>query len=163
MNVILNANEIEFDNIQFLDKKNNIIMDGNFTKLIYSDSHLTVSGLYVYFPIHIKSIFKNTAFFDIHENSHILNEITDIENIILQHYTGIHKSHPPLTTVSVKKQLALGMIKLNSFTPPQFQDMNHFNLFSCQYDCVIKISGVWENKNTIGMTYKFLQCKPPLF
>jgi hypothetical protein len=191
-----------------------------------------MNGLYIYFPIHIKSIYKNIAFFDLNENKRCIEEILNIENEILMYFTKmgvIHTNYSqssgndmynakqkykekiniiykntedktqnyiaplsvetPMNTVihnynetfpsetetlpsetetlssetlqrrcnfsSIKKQLSTGMIKLNSFTNVKFTSEK--NIFNKDYKCVLKIAGIWENNNTIGITYKFLQ------
>ena len=168
MNIVLNIKDFNIDNIQLLDKKNNIVMEGNFTKLIYSDPFITMSGLYIYFQIHIKSVFKNTAFFYYNENKECIHEILEIEKNILQYYKEISNTHTikPLVFSSIKKQFMTGVIKLNSFTNGQFEDSHPFSevnkpstIFHEDYKCLLKISGIWENNGTIGITYKILQSK----
>jgi|688.fasta_scaffold01837_2 hypothetical protein len=149
MNILLTTKDLCIDNVQFLDTKDNIIMDGNFTKLVYADPLITMNGLYIYFPILLKSVHKNIAFFDVNENRTLLKEIFDIEKNILQYYKEIYDK-TELEISSIKTQFMTGMIKLNSFTK--------LNTFSHENKCVIKISGIWENKNTIGITCKYIQC-----
>jgi hypothetical protein len=129
-------------------------MEGFFTKLIYSDSFITMSGLYIHFPIHIKSIFKQTAFFDMTENKETIDEIVELEKNILNYYRERQKNKN-VAVSSVKKQFMTGMVKLNYFA----SDTNS-NMFQMDNKCIIKISGIWENNDTIGLAYKFLQYKP---
>ena len=58
MNISIDIENIVLPNIYFLDKKRNIIMDGNFTKIIYSNDWFTMNGLYILFPIEVISIEK---------------------------------------------------------------------------------------------------------
>ena len=155
MNIVLQKEDVNIDNIQFLDKKENIIMEnGFFTKLIYSDSYMTMSGLYLYFPIRLKSIFQNKAFFDYSENAELIRSILLVEQNIIQYYKNIY--HTTYSTfLSINKQFSTGKFKLNSFH--NFYE-NKENGFSIYKPCIIKISGIWENSETMGITYKFLQC-----
>jgi hypothetical protein len=147
MNIILNDEDINVDHIQFLHKKNNMVMEGDFTKIIYSDELITMNGIYLSFPIQIKSIYKNTAFFEnLPENMECIQRIIDFENKILQHYSDRHSAYQ-IVFSSIKKQFMTNTIKLHSF--------HHIH-----NECIIKISGIWENNNTIGMTYKFIQVGP---
>ena len=43
-------NQFDIKNIGFLESKKNIIFDGKFTKLIYSDNYLTMNGIFFKFP-----------------------------------------------------------------------------------------------------------------
>ena len=58
MNIILGISQIEIKNIMFLETKKNIIIDGNFTKLIYADNNVSVNGIFVTFPILASGIDK---------------------------------------------------------------------------------------------------------
>ena len=40
--------ELEVENISFLDTKKNNIIDGNFTKIIYNDEFTTLNGIFIY-------------------------------------------------------------------------------------------------------------------
>jgi hypothetical protein len=157
MNIVLDIKNIDppllIDNIQYLDTKKNIIMEGNFTKIIYSDENITINGLYIYFPFTIKSIYNYKAYFDSNENRESINKILEIEKNLLQHYREIY-GKKGLVFSSILAQFNTGFIKLNSFNTTDFVNEN---IFKIQYNCVLKISGVWEKNETIGMNYKFLQ------
>jgi hypothetical protein len=161
MNVVLDVKNIDIENIQFLNKTDNIIMDGFFTKLIYSDSNITMSGLYIHFPICIKYINNNIAFFDLNENKECIQEILEMEKNILQYYKEFHSLNNNLFFSSIKKQFFTGMIKLNSFTIFDREKGNP--TFHPNNPCVLKISGIWENNGIIGITYKFLQSRGTTF
>jgi hypothetical protein len=61
MNIlVLPTNEIIPEYIYFLDSKNNILMDGFFTKLIYTDEWFTMNGLYINLPIEMQGIDTKT-------------------------------------------------------------------------------------------------------
>jgi hypothetical protein len=51
MNVIISIQDFMIENTFFLETKKNILMDGNFTKIIYSDELVTLNGIYLLFPI----------------------------------------------------------------------------------------------------------------
>ena len=42
-----------YDNIRYLYPKKNTIMDGEFTKILYSKEYVTMNGLYLYIPFTI--------------------------------------------------------------------------------------------------------------
>ena len=51
MNLACNISDFEIDNTCFLDIKKNIIIDGTFTKLVYSTTNVIFNGIYLLFPI----------------------------------------------------------------------------------------------------------------
>ena len=74
MNLLFNISQININNIIFSDSKKNIIMNGNFTKMIYSDTIISTNGLYINFPIKICSV-------DINSNKYIVKfNILDLAN-----------------------------------------------------------------------------------
>jgi len=63
MNFTIDPASISIDdlmkNIRFLEKKQNIIMQGDFTKIMYSVDILTMNGIYLLFPITTLDMSKN--------------------------------------------------------------------------------------------------------
>lgn len=51
MNVVLDFNQINLKNVSFLDSKKNIILNGKFTRFMYTDDCMSMNGLYINFPI----------------------------------------------------------------------------------------------------------------
>jgi hypothetical protein len=239
MNIILDVNSVEIKNVSFLDSKKNIIVNGKFTRLMYSNSFLTMSGLYINFPINLQYInthdsnlfgisrtnnyiedilndspsHKNIVFFNVNNpnNVNIIKQICDLEYKLLNYYksefllsnTNNYKSF----SLILNKQLSIGKLKLykelnssvsnnlfeeinktphilfskNSSSclsllpppPPGFSTINYSGFYN-NSDCirfeeknktvsqkkmhiVLKISGIWETKDEIGLTYKFLE------
>lgn len=89
--------------------KNNVIDDGLFHKLLYSNKHFIMNGIYIY-------------------TNNITDKLETIENYIL--------SKIPNTEM---KEYSY---KINEFVK------------KISYPTLIKMSGVWENNTTIGVSYK---------
>jgi hypothetical protein len=53
MNVILNISDFSTEHVYFLDKKQNIVFDGVFTKIMFSNHLLLMNGVFFHFPIKI--------------------------------------------------------------------------------------------------------------
>ena len=49
MNVIFDINNYNVENVVFLETKKNMLMDGIFTKIIYSDENVSINGIYLSF------------------------------------------------------------------------------------------------------------------
>jgi len=216
MNIAFDIHEITIDNsIRFLDKRNNTIMEGDFTKLVYSDHCITLNGLYVHFPVHIASSpnlftpvpllthslavqsrdkerdketerdkerkvlppppgllypvdlsinsYKKSythpnklvvSFHPSHpKNASIMQDILLFEKSLIDYYKqymGCSKT----PTYSLKNQLLAGYMKFYRDTLT-----NTVSTVSSpeNVNYVIKISGVWETRDTVGLTYKLLE------
>lgn len=161
MNIVLNAHNIDIDNcIQFLDAKMNNIMDGKFTKMLYSDEYTSLNGLYVLCNLTRFTgipIYKNNFVFcpNTSTNYPIIQQMILLEKRIIllyKQYTGCNKKHIYL----LQNQLHSGTIKVYQENIIKF-DQLHSTHLSMNPIYVIKISGIWETSDTIGITYKFLE------
>lgn len=158
MTLVLNNGNINIENIHFLDSKKNIIIDGNFTKILYSDDDVSINGIYMVCPIIFnkedKSI-KSTLSFHIHNPSNIdfIKKMAHLENQILQYYNTTSITSKKINA-SLYAQLMSGKIKIYS---------NYIDIDSLQSVIILKISGVWETNYEIGITYKFLHSNNVFF
>ena len=55
MNILLDSLSFNIYNVFFLDKKKNTVIDGSFTKLVYSTNYFTMNGLYFTLPFLCKT------------------------------------------------------------------------------------------------------------
>jgi len=163
MNIIFELSQINLDNIIFSDSKKNAIMDGSFTKIIYSDECLSTNGLYINFPLQIQLVEtnanKHVFKFNIHQpaNSDIIQAISLIEQQILQFYKQFYKCDKPNTLI-LADHLNYGNIKINIIDSSNNEHSNVFQNVS-QKSLFIKISGIWETGESVGITYKFIEIK----
>ena len=153
MNLIFDISQINLDNMIFSDSKKNIIMDGSFTKIIYSNEFVSLNGIYIYFPIIIQSIeqcsTKQIIKYNIYvlSNSTIIKAFSLIETQILEVYKQFYKCDK-LSTLILHDHLTHGNIKIN------MSDSSPRN--STNKSLILKISGIWENSTHIGITYKII-------
>lgn len=154
MNVIIGIQDFMIENTFFLETKKNILMDGNFTKIIYSDELVTLNGIYLLFPIlnynTNRVINKKYIYFQINNNDNlqIIKELMVIENKILYYYKkNFCCSKQPSYILS--EQLRTGNIKI-------YKDATVINR-NLATNYIIKISGIWEDKSYFGITYKFIE------
>ena len=154
MNVlVLPTNEIIPEYIYFLDSKNNILMDGFFTKLIYTNEWFTMNGLYINLPIEIQGMdtkpytnsgSKQTIFFSVSQYSTLLHQLDLLEQHILSKYIPTDKT------------------KHKSFLIMQSLKLGYFRIFHSKENqkknvgFVLKISGIWENTTEYGVSYKIM-------
>jgi hypothetical protein len=119
--------------------KNNVIDNGNFIRVIYSNNNYVINVLYIVVPFSkLKKIYNNCYSID---DNLVCQKLCNIENSILNNYSSIKTKE-----FKLKEQLNQGYIKILNY-----KDNSNIIL--------IKISGVWEDKNKdkYGLTYKFIQ------
>jgi len=138
-----------------MDVKNNIIMEGNFSKIVYSNDLFTINGIYIDFPIKINSFNKvsnkNVMCFDVLTNMDIIQKLSNIEKNIIDCYKKHYNIDNKLSSNILCKQLQNGMLKYYS---------DDYGFYSKKIsDFYIKISGIWDNHNEIGITYKLIEYK----
>lgn len=156
MNISLDINRINIGNLFFLDTKRNIIMDGNFTKVLYSNEYFTMNGIYVIFPILVSNIEKNINknIMKIHpysvNNLSIIQDFAKLEVRILDYYKNTYRAKGKISNL-LSRQLYSGSLKL-------YKEFNyHFEPNNAPKQYIIKISGVWESNDEIGLTYKVIE------
>ena len=153
MNIALNIDDFHLNNIYFNEPiENTIIEDSKFIKLIYSNNDVVLNGLFLFLnikPIQKEVYFKKIKyFFDLNNNTQKLNKIFQIEESILNLYNN-NKNKKNI----IKDVLKSGILKLFPNYEDEIQnnrvtnDVNNF---------ILKISGIWENNEEIGITYKII-------
>jgi hypothetical protein len=160
MNLVLNINRFMIANTYFLETKRNIIVDGNFTKMIYSNDLFSMNGVYFLFPIDINSLDRIANKYIIkfnpygRKNQAVIKEFVKLELRVLEYYKQMYGCSCKIVN-SLSKQMFSGSMKtyrdysidLNNTT----EDTNKTARF------VLKVSGVWETKDDIGLTFKLFQ------
>lgn len=206
MNIVIDHNNIHMNNILFSEKKKNIIVDGTFSKIIYSNENFSTNGIYLYCPFNINANKKSTATEIIHSKSsqklhscvselgnfrtkHILRNqskrtleidlndssnyvffqtICNMEESILKYYK-YNQNVNKYSTFTLKNQLITGIINISNSDYDEVNDdgsggvlvepKNNFDdiiISDTGKKYILKISGVWETHNTVGITYKFI-------
>jgi predicted transposase YbfD/YdcC len=153
MNIAIDYNNFQIEYTSLLDSKKNIITtEGIFTKIIFSNKLFVMNGLFFYFPISVDNIISSNGRFFINfnpnskNNINVINSISKIENDILSFYKKTTLSNKNISYI-LSNQLSAGNIKV-------YKDSNEplNNISDKKY--ILKISGIWENNNDFGITYK---------
>jgi hypothetical protein len=154
MNILIHPNDFNLTNIYFLDKKTNIIMDGVFTKIVYSNSYMSMNGLYIYFPI--KNVMtnrinsKHVMHIDLISNKDFIQRFIEIEKQLLEYYI-LFLSHTDVSSKTICYTLK------NNFQNGHIKYYKEYDTCTKQSLFYIKISGIWENKTEIGITFKIIE------
>jgi hypothetical protein len=163
MIILLNLNDFTYimqtntpyivfnDYIRFADAKSNNLLDGEFTKILYSNENITLNGLYIDFPIIIrnhsnpdKDVSRLMYFsLDHPHNINMMQRLAILEKSLLDLYCEDRQIQKKLQC-SLKQQLFTGSVRIYRET--------------AKYDnkYIIKISGIWETQYKIGITYKVI-------
>lgn len=158
MNIFALSLEMYKENcFYFLDTKPNMIMDGIFTKIIFTHSCFTLNGVYFKFPIMHQSIEhvlnkQDYLYFEPSNklNIPILRLCKLMEKTILQCYSNYKGNFTRKTPIhSIAKQLNSGKCKI--------QLCNNHKMDKILKSLVIKISGIWETPTEYGITYKIME------
>ncbi len=149
MIIALDHKQYNKDYIMFSDKtKNNILSNGNFYRIFYSPATFCLNGIHLHFDLedtYLESYFnKIKCTFDKSKNSNIIEFIKKIERDIL----GIAPSEGKVAVYRIDEQLSQGFIKI--FSDEECKKVHVTNL-----QILLKISGVWTDSETYGITFRF--------
>jgi len=136
-------------------KKRNNIVEGDFSKIIYSTETFSQDGLYLICGLN-DIVVNNTNSSDIsikydivsnHMNSKIIQELANIEKQVLKTYMNVNSCKKKRSYV-LNNKLVNGKMKIYK--------SNTIPFISNNINVVIKISGIWETATDIGLAVKFL-------
>lgn len=154
MNIILDKDQFNLNNIFFMDKKKNLIIEGLFSKILLSTKGFTMNCIYLKLPIDNikieKNINKTIYSFNPHSQTNVLTilDISKVEYKLIEMYKKLHNLSKK-TSIKLSLQLYSGLLKLYDSKP------NNKNTDK-DYNFVVKISGIWETQYEIGITYKII-------
>ena len=142
MNILLDINDIYIENIFLMEKvRNTVLENSDFTKIIYSNEFIGLNGIYLkVFFINFKiENFNNKTKYNLNNESNniMIEKLCNIEKNILEFYNK-NLNHQ----YNLQKQLNNGIYKCV---------INDNKLF-----VTLKISGICENQNSCGLTFKFI-------
>ena len=133
MNIALSVKDITIDDIFFLDPiKNIIINNSKFIRIIYSNNLLTLNGIYLICNIDNK---------DKNNNHGLLLYIQSLEDNILNKFSK----------EKIKNYKIREYFNNNFINTDYTKDQEKYTKY------ILKISGIWDASNNIGLTFKFLK------
>jgi hypothetical protein len=129
--------QFEFKNICFLDSKKNMNMNGIFTKINYHINGLQLNGIYITYSL---QRFKA-------ENTIILQKLHRFELEIVEIYKRAQNIQKPV------------LFSLLPYLMAQSKNMelcDENTWFSNAQTNIVKISGIWEDENSVGINYRII-------
>ena len=113
MNAILEMTQVDDKNIIFYEPKNNMLVDGCYTKIMYSELFYTMDGLSIHFPVVQHFIHKNIMSYPmISNNITFIQFVKSLESVLLNLYSkefDIHKKKND----SLYSQMVTGKVKIH--------------------------------------------------
>ena len=151
MNLIQDIRYYNNKHIYFTKKVENTVLNNSyFSKIIFSDENVMLSGVFFYIQFVNFSIEKHDnkqkCIFDIKTNKNLLDYLINIESVILNKYS-CEKNKKYLMKEQIEKKF-IRIYNDNYHSMKKNNDKNN--------NIILKISGIWENINEIGITFKFL-------
>ena len=150
MNIVKKLDQYDENCVFFCEPiKNNIMNDGNFIRILYSNELFVLNGIYLIFSINSMNVEKYynkyKITFDKQANNDIIEQIRIIEENIIKKICIKNKT----PQFKIYEQLKNGNIKIFFEHKDDIITMN--NTF------LLKISGIWETQTSYGLTYKFIK------
>jgi len=147
MNVVDTIENFDINRIYFTDSQNNMVIDdGSFSKILVSYDDMVMNGIFL--QCHFNNTIVDKLEFNKYRiswdekyNQEILYKLKQIEIAILEKY----KNH---------KQLPMSSTFINNRSIRVFSEMDKLKSHN---NFLLRISGVWETRESFGITYKFLE------
>jgi hypothetical protein len=124
--------------------QNNIINESRYIRILYSTPNIVFNGIHVLINLSIDNIErqynKNILYYNIEKNTQAINNIKKIEKTILKKYNSMKTP-----SYNLSELMDGGVIRLFTDVTEKKKVMS----------IILKISGLWEDDKTYGVTYKF--------
>jgi hypothetical protein len=184
MNLVMDINDFNINSVLLLDSKKNMIMDGNFVRILYSDSFCSINGVYLLLPLSLDTrqlyVNHNEPVFGYAEecskqerlkNINVANKTTlklktsDLTNVnslnkmilIEKQLLEFYKQYmksEKTSSYSLRDQICNESLKLYRNQNAYLQNNTFLNKNITQH--ILKISGIWETSTHFGITYKII-------
>ncbi len=172
----LNEGNISLQNMYFMEAIKNKIIQGIFTRLIYSTPLFSINSIYYVFHLNVMHVehFYNKMMYNFNPNQDSLTKIKELETSILLLYESNmktkkevqYKIHNILNSGNLKifkdtKEESKYKMAMSPQTPTQqvsapLKKINYPVVFSKNVYLCLKIIGVWESNTEYGLIYKFI-------
>jgi hypothetical protein len=132
--------------------KNSVLQYNNFYKLIYSTNIVVLTSIFIIFELTHVSIENDSISFNKNNtNFEVFNKLIALEEYLLKllnsHKTKLYKFKEIYDNKTFR-------FVFNEFNEMLENNVNTINTKNNNF--VLKISGLWESKESIGLTFKFI-------
>ena len=144
-------NDIDTNSIIICDPiKNSAMQYSNFYKIVFSNEFISLNGLYIIFDLKKVHHNKDKLVFNYSDNKDAIDKIAYIEKYILDLiYSNKNRIYELLTYGNIK--YSYNDTPINVGNKIGYNNYNFTNK-----SIILKISGLWETKENIGVTFKLI-------
>uniref|UniRef100_A0A6C0I2W9 Uncharacterized protein n=1 Tax=viral metagenome TaxID=1070528 RepID=A0A6C0I2W9_9ZZZZ len=162
MNICLSLDQLFLPNVFFLDAKQNMIIHGKFTQLVYSDEFFSMNGLSITLPFvnwKMETVNNNQVKYLYFQQNNTINQdivkkILDLETLIIELYKRKTDCTKRVSNL-LRYQLSCGSLKIQKNYHSIHEKIDIQPISRRIY--IIKLSGVWESDEEVGITFKVLE------
>lgn len=156
MSLIFKTEDYDDNELYFIEPvKNNVKTNSFFSRIVYSNDIISLKNIYFSFTltnVSFKDQYLKTIIY-FNESSNDLQKLYEIEkdiiNKFIQYKQIYNKDINIQPTYCIKNQFKLNYIKI--FKNSAITDINYNST-----EILIKISGIWQTDNNVGITFKFI-------
>ena len=147
MNIVKKIDQYDERYVFFCEPiKNNVMNEGNFIRILYSNNCFTLNGIYLLITLNDitcdKYYTKYKCNFNPAVHKELINKLKMIEENLINKYNFVDK----IPQYKIFEQLVNGNIKISN----DIGTKSYCNL-------ILKISGIWETQDRYGLTFKFIK------
>jgi hypothetical protein len=166
-NIAMSMEQFDPACIWFKDVRKNTMMEGYFTKLLYTHEWMTLNGVVLLIPVHIlgtDTIFSGPQPYKkvVHYSCVYMHALWEIEREILEAYQQMFHCH--FKTPVFRLHFGSGGVANNIHKKTSKVGVSTFGSLRSNRVCKagdtvcleLKLVGVWETSTEIGLMYKFL-------
>ena len=154
MILVEDIHDVKVNNIVFNEGIRNSIIENNyFYKLKYSNDFMTLTNLFVGFDLDNIELIGDKLNFNYQNNSLLINKLIDLEKKILKNFYVNKECVYKLPDIFESEK-----IKVSSLEDYMKEEIKNLQKLENK-KLVLKISGIWESDDKIGLTYKFIILK----
>ena len=133
--------------------KNSAVQYNYFYKLLYSTNIMSLTSIFLLFELNNLSFENDKIKFDKSTlNNSVFNKLIELEeyvlNLIIDSKNKLYKLKELYENQFFKYSLSDDNENINNYN--QLKEVNNTTF-------IIKISGIWEAKDSIGLTFKFIK------
>jgi len=155
MSIIFKFPDYDENELFFVESvKNNVKSNSYFSRIIYSNYFMSLKNIYFTFTLkdvnYRDQYLKTIIYFD--ESKNDLTDLYNIEKNIIDKYIAYRQNFSNENInpcYCIKQQFKLNYIKV-------FKNSTLTNPINETTEIFIKISGIWQTDNTVGITFKFI-------
>ena len=136
--------------------KNSAVQYNYFYKILYSTNNVSLTSIFIIFELTNTSLENDKVKFDRNiTNNYVFNKLIELEEYILNLINETKNKLYKIQELYEKQYFKYTLCDdIDNLT--NYNYLNHIESANKANTFIIKISGIWESKDAIGLTYKIV-------